>query len=136
MTEQREVWPSRDERPYSHMPMGLKPNPEHGNLPPCEMGAGPRRPCPRPATTLIQRKHVCDEHFDWMNTTENRDEAEMGVYHAKRMLWRAQTEDVPRLEHHLITALRELEQDLEEASKREREAWKRAQGTEEDPDVS
>ena len=88
-------------RKYSRIPKEIEPHPEHGGLPPCEMGMSSARPCPRSATTLIQGMYVCDEHFGWMNATESRDEAEMGVHHARRMLWRSQVEDVPRLEHHI-----------------------------------
>ncbi len=75
--------------------------------------------------------HVCEEHLKWYLAEENLDQAEGDVYHARRMLWRAQVEDVPTLEHHLTQALQSIEAGLEDAERVARERRKRAGGDEE-----
>ena len=123
----RAEWP-RKGRPYSAAPKPIPPHPEFGGRPPCESGISSSRPCKRGATILYHGMYVCDEHFGWMQAAQDHDEAEGAVYHARRMLWRSQVEDVPRLEHHITQALDELEQEERDADGLEIKALERAQG--------
>ncbi|MDP9440028.1 MAG: hypothetical protein M3P49_15025 [Actinomycetota bacterium] len=123
----RPQWP-REGRIRSAVPRPIPPHPDFEGRPPCESGISSSRPCKRDAAILFNGMYVCDEHFGWMNASEEHGEAEMAVFHAKRMLWRSRVEDVPRLEHHLTGALGELEQEEREAAKLERDAYATAEG--------
>ncbi len=115
-------------RKWSRIPKEIPPHPNSsfGGLPPCEAGSEGPRPCKRDASKLYMGLHVCEEHLKWYLAEENLDQAEGDVYHARRMLWRAQVEDVPTLEHHLTQALIDVEGHEREAKKRYEEAREKA----------
>jgi hypothetical protein len=90
------------------------------------MGIRSGKPCPRPATTHYGYAYYCDEHLAWARAGEDEDEAEAAVYHARRFLWKAQVDGIERLEHHIGTALSELEAERVEARNKADEASERA----------
>lgn len=119
-------WARLSDRPISPNPVPVPPHPEHGDLPPCESGIKGGAPCPRPATTHYGYGYYCDEHMDWIYAGEAHDEASWAMYHAKRLLWKAQVEGIERLEYHIGVAVAEIAQDIREADARIRETAKKA----------
>ena len=125
-TEQTRAWVPREERRVSPTPTEIPPHPDHGDLPPCEVGRDSDEPCPRPAVWHYGYAYYCDEHLKWVGAGEDEDEAELSVYHAKRFLWKAQVEGLEKLEHHLGQALCELEEHRENMRHQAEEAERKA----------
>lgn len=46
MTDQQRTWTPREERRISPTPTAIPPHPDHGDLPPCEMGIASDKSCP------------------------------------------------------------------------------------------
>lgn len=126
MTEQARTWVPREERRVSPTPTEIPPHPDEGHLPPCEAGIASDRPCPRQAVWHYGYSYYCDEHTAWMQASEDYNEADLAVYHAKRFLWKAQVEGLDRLEHHITQGLRELEEERLKAGEAEKQAARKA----------
>ncbi len=134
MTEEREAraphWPERTrDRGISPTPTKIPPHPDHGDLPPCDSGVGKRgegKRCPRPAVWHYGYGYYCVEHMAWVEAGEGHDDLSEALYWAKRFLWKAEVEQIERLEHHLGKAVSELDEDLMKPSERINEAEKKA----------
>jgi hypothetical protein len=127
MTERAKTkaWVPREERRVSPTPTEIPPHPDHGDLPPCEMGIKTDHPCPRPAAWHYGYVYCCGEHMDWMRASDDYEDAELGLHHARRFLWKAQVEGFEHLETALgdvvLKAERhrlDMERQLEEAGKK------------------
>ncbi len=111
---------------WSPVPAKVEPHPDEGDLPPCEFARATDHPCRRLATHHFLASYVCDEHLELMLAGRAEDDAETGLWHSRRMLWRAHQEGLGALEYHLEEAVREYELHKAEAVKRAQEARKRA----------
>jgi len=126
MTEQPRAWVARDERRVSPTPTEIPPHPDHGDLPPCEVGSATDRPCPRPAKYHYGYIYCCAEHLAVIQAAEDSEEAQLGVYHARRFLWKAQVEGLEQLEDSIAGALSRAESHRLDMERRLEEAESKA----------
>ena len=122
MTQNR----SAEEMPYSAVPRKLEPHPDEGDLPPCEWARSTDHPCRRLATHHFVVSYVCDAHLELMLAGRAEDDAEEGLYHARRMLWLAHQRGLEDLEFKLQEAVSSYEGDKARALERAEEARRRA----------
>jgi hypothetical protein len=96
-------------------------------LPPCDGGVGKKsesKRCPRDATWHYG--YYCEEHMEWVRAGEDYDDLSDALYWARRFLWKAEVENIERLEHHLGTTVSELDENRMRTNGRIKEAASKA----------
>lgn len=124
-------WPAlgRD-RGISPTPTQIPPHPGHGDLPPCDSGAGKgdgAKRCPRPARWHYGYGYYCIEHMACVEAGEEVDRLSEALYWAKRFLWKAQVELLDYLDDYLGQAMSKIDEELMRAKDRMREAEEKAE---------
>jgi hypothetical protein len=94
-------------------------------LPPCD-GAWERKASPSGAHATCHCCYYCEGHIEWVRAGEDYDDLSDALYWSRRFLWKAEVENIERLEHHLGTAMSELDENRMRTNGRIKEAASKA----------